>query len=82
MAKPLVMQVHPKTKSNYTASLYLPYVGLNLGPLDVSKATTDEQAKEVATERARQILVLSVFRRAEVRLARDDIALEAFEVKS
>ena len=76
------MQMHSETKSKYTASFFLPYVGLNLGPLDVSRATTDEQAREMATERARQILILSVFRRAVVRLARDGIALEPFEVKS
>ena len=76
-----VVAMHSEAKSSYTASLYLPFGVLDLGPLDVSRATTDEQAREMATDRARQILVLSVFRRA-FRLARDGIALEPFEVKS
>ena len=48
-------------KSGYTATLYLhDNGGWDLGPIDVSKATTDEQARAMATERAGQILNLSV----------------------
>jgi hypothetical protein len=40
-----------EAKSGYTATLYLPDDGgSNLGPIDVSKATTDAQAREIATQ--------------------------------